>query len=219
MNADREFSLRDFAVDLWDEMGQCDQYVLAKEIALRVPPHQRLRALEEAALAFADLVIRGQRRTRAVKMPLRDRLERRTEHVGDCFIWTGKKASNGYGQITISSNGHPLSRRVHRVSYEEFVGPIPPGYEIDHRCHSQDPDACPRPCIHILCWNPEHLRPVTRLENMQGRRKQTRCRNGHDFTPENTYRAPGTPLIRRCMACRELKNLTRERPGQTTQPA
>jgi len=43
---------------------------------------------------------------------------------------------------------------VHRVMYEEDVGPIPDGLEIDHLCRNR------------ACCNPAHLEPVTHSENV-----------------------------------------------------
>jgi hypothetical protein len=209
-----EFSLRTLHREVWDELGRCDRATLAAEIARRVPAHHRLDALEEALATYTSLFIRGQRRGDARKASIRDRLERRTERIGDCLIWTGRVSVNGYGKITMSDHGDRKYRPVHCVSYEEFVGPIPEGYEVDHECHSRDPDACPRPCIHILCWNPEHLRAVTPAVNCQRRRTRpldTHCRNGHEHTPENTYIPPGKPWVRVCIPCRRDRDRARYR--------
>lgn len=96
-----------------------------------------------------------------------------------CWLWTRVKTPQGYGLFW---NGQ---RRVgaHRYSYERFVGPIPTGLTIDHLCR-----------VHS-CINPQHLEAVTNRENaLRGvspvaqRARQTHCKRGHEFTPENTYR-------------------------------
>lgn len=66
-----------------------------------------------------------------------------------CWLWLGT-TSNGYGRI--DHGGKTL--RAHRASYEEFVGPIPKGFCVLHRCDT--------PC----CVNPEHLFLGTQQDNM-----------------------------------------------------
>lgn len=95
---------------------------------------------------------------------------------------------NGYGVIGAGPRKSP-TLRTHRVTYERLVGPIPEGHEIDHLCRNR------------ACCNPEHLEPVTRSENVRrGLRKtmQTHCKNGHEFTPDNTRT---TSRQRICKAC------------------
>jgi hypothetical protein len=63
-----------------------------------------------------------------------------------CWIWTGtlwngRGAKYNYGQAW---NGHKRLR-AHRVSYEQFVGPITQGMNVLHKCD------------HRLCINPDHL--------------------------------------------------------------
>lgn len=87
-----------------------------------------------------------------------------------CWLWTGCLNSRGYGVVSISG------RRflVHRVSYEENVGPIPEGLTIDH--------VKDRGCTSKRCFNPEHLEPVTQVENNRRyTRSLTKCSRGHDF--------------------------------------
>lgn len=89
-----------------------------------------------------------------------------------CWIWQGAPKGNGYGQWSVGP------RRVypHRWAYENFVGPIPDGYDIDHLCHVR------------MCVNPAHLEAVTHQENVRRRvARKTHCVNGHEYTPENTY--------------------------------
>jgi hypothetical protein len=47
-----------------------------------------------------------------------------------CFIWQGHRLPAGYGTYNWPS-GRGL---VHRRSHTLFNGPIPPSYEVDHRC-------------------------------------------------------------------------------------
>lgn len=67
-----------------------------------------------------------------------------------CLVWNGHTYSNGYGRIRVDG----IVRLVHRVAYEEAVGPIPEGLEIDHLCRNK------------LCILPAHLEPVTRRVNL-----------------------------------------------------
>lgn len=76
-----------------------------------------------------------------------------------CWIWQPPGASHGYGQIMrrAAVGAKQQSLLAHRVSYEAFVGPIPEGLQIDHLCF------VPK------CVNPEHLEPVTAVENIRRR--------------------------------------------------
>lgn len=163
-----EFSLRALVREVWDELGgDCDCDLLADEVQRRISDGDRSAALAQLLPGFSRQFVATRRKNPA---SLRERLERRTERVGECLLWTGRTDGRGYGAITIHDARGRRSRLVHRVAYEAFVGPIPDGHDLDHWCHSRNPDACVRPCIHIRCWNPEHMRPLTRAEHNRLRR-------------------------------------------------
>lgn len=69
-----------------------------------------------------------------------------------CWLWNRKIRKDGYG---IKSTGKHTAIRAHRWVYEDLVGPIPEGLELDHLCNNP-------PCV-----NPDHLEPVTHEENMR----------------------------------------------------
>lgn len=139
---------------------------------------------------------------------VRDRLLAKVElgpewNGSHCWDWTGTKTRAGYGAI------YRDGRRVQvtRASYEEFVGPMPEGTEIDHLCR--------RP----VCINPWHLEPVTRRENLlRGtgfaavHSRKTHCPQGHPYEGDNLYVTPrGERKCRRChrerQAVRRLAHL------------
>lgn len=68
-----------------------------------------------------------------------------------CWLWTGPTygREGEYGYVYVGSKTLP----VHRASYELFVGPIPPGWEVDHLCRT------------TLCMNPAHLEAVVKAVN------------------------------------------------------
>lgn len=68
-----------------------------------------------------------------------------------CWEWTGAATSDGYGRLNV--NGRQML--AHRLSWELANGEIPKKMDVDHRCSN------PR------CVNPDHLRVVTRSQNMQ----------------------------------------------------
>lgn len=125
---------------------------------------------------------------------------------GGCWLWTKSLSHNGYGRAVIS-RGKNLA--VHRISYEAFVGPIPAGLQLDHKCRVR------------CCCNPAHLEPVTRDENIRRgnaphvvNARKTHCNRGHAFTAENTIRTGRG--ARACRACRDITNKERLRrnPGE-----
>lgn len=126
-----------------------------------------------------------------------ERMLSRTMVTDACWIWLGGRDTQGYGQISVNNR----LVGVHRLSYQEHVGPIANGAVIDHLCH--DPSVCVGgPCPHRLCVNPAHLRAAT-VEDNSARQVpafKTHCVRGHLYTELTTGRnRSGT---RYCKACR-----------------
>ena len=87
--------------------------------------------------------------------------------VGDgCWPWVGATDPKGYGRFGI--NGSVLF--AHRVGYEFFVGPIPDGYLLRHRCDNP-------PCV-----RPDHLLPGTDQDNADDMRRRGRANYGKRLT-------------------------------------
>ncbi len=85
----------------------------------------------------------------------------------------------------------------HRYAYEQLIGPIPAGLELDHLC--RDP----------ACVNPYHLEPVTHAENMRrsvhANSVKTHCKSGHRFSPKNTATRRGKRICKRCHAAENMR--------------
>jgi HNH endonuclease len=77
-----------------------------------------------------------------------------------CWIYTGGKASNGYGVIDVNGK----STLVHRFSFELFVETIPSGMEVLHKCDVR------------LCVNPKHLMLGSAQDNSSDMVKKGRNR-------------------------------------------
>lgn len=108
---------------------------------------------------------------------------------GFCWAWTGYRMPSGYGQV-----GHEGKVQLtHRVAYEQLVGTIPDGLQLDHLC------------VNKPCCNPSHTEPVTGKVNCErtDHANKPRCVNGHPLIGPNLrvkQRANGLSQ-RECRAC------------------
>jgi hypothetical protein len=90
------------------------------------------------------------RKPRAID-PMKRLLARSTRcGANGCWLWTGAKDYDGYGQISVSGK----SARAHRVSYEDKHGTIPLGAVLCHHCDNPS------------CINPDHMFLGTNADNV-----------------------------------------------------
>lgn len=136
-----------------------------------------------------------------------ERLMAKVEKVDGHWMWTGATGGDGrYGSFYYKGK----VRRSHRAAYEMFIGPIPDGLVIDHKCRV------------TLCCNPEHLQVVTQHENIMlgeaiqsKNAKKTHCFRGHEFNEENTYvMKNGGRSCRPCRPIARAEKLARDLRGE-----
>jgi hypothetical protein len=123
---------------------------------------------------------------------VRERLKSRIIISGECWEYRNSANETGYGAIAYQGR----MQNAARVSYVLFVGTLPYGYEPDHLCRNR------------ACVRPDHLEGVPKRVNiLRGespiakQARQTHCKNGHEFTPENTIRESASK--RKCRECRK----------------
>lgn len=115
-----------------------------------------------------------------------------------CWEWGAQLNVSGYGVVKIGGN----PQMAHRVSYKFFHGDIPDGMSVCHKCDNP------------VCINPKHLFLGTHQDNMDDMYKKGRhggakislahkskmfCKNGHEYTDENTRIRPNGHRV--CRAC------------------
>lgn len=124
----------------------------------------------------------------------------KVDKTDTCWLWQAA-TRRGYGAFWLG--GRHVA--AHRFAYQFLVGPVPDDLHLDHLCRTP------------ACVNPAHLEPVTCRENLlrspvtfQGiNARKTHCKNGHEFTPENTREWRGGRICREC-----ARRITKEYRGR-----
>lgn len=88
-----------------------------------------------------------------------------------CWNWTGAHCPKRYGHMKVG----PKYEKAHRLAYRLYVGPIPPGMVVCHRCDNPP------------CANPAHLWVGTPRDNIHDCIAKGRQRTGQTFGEKNHF--------------------------------
>lgn len=120
-------------------------------------------------------------------------------NIEDCWLYARVVDKRGYGTISVwlKDEKRMTTCCAHRVMYENMVGAIPEGLELNHLCEVK------------TCINPDHLEAITHKQNMWYSQPfgDNRCKRGHELTEDNVYTwYKNTSLHRQCRKCSMMKS-------------
>lgn len=99
-------------------------------------------------------------RSARIKQIIESKIERVPE--SGCWLWTGATIGSGYGSFSMGKHN---TFYAHRESYKAYVGSIPDGMYVMHKCDVR------------CCCNPDHLGIGTQLDNMRDAKRKGRTVN------------------------------------------
>lgn len=118
-----------------------------------------------------------------------------------CWLWNSFVDKNGYGIICTGSNrsGTRKYLKAHRLSYETFVGKIPTGLLVCHKCDVPS------------CINPNHLFLGSHADNVADMMKKNRHKTGGKPHPGETN--PRAKLKQHLVDQIKLEHIPQKRGG------
>lgn len=100
-------------------------------------------------------------------MDIKERLLKNVDMSSGCWIWTKFRDKDGYGGTHINlPGGGQRGVRAHRLAYTVFVGEIPDGKLVLHKCDNP------------ACINPDHLFLGTQSDNIRDCVRKGRFKGG-----------------------------------------
>lgn len=107
--------------------------------------------------------------------------------------------AQGYPAVAFKINGRSMVKTVHTLVMTTFVGPRPLGHVVRHGPNGKLDSGLGNLSYGTYAENSADMVREGHAGKYQA--SKTRCKNGHDFTPENTYRSPNRNE-RQCRKCR-----------------
>lgn len=122
--------------------------------------------------------------------------------AGGCWEWTGSRHRPGYGSFFADGK----CWRAHRWAYTHFIGPIPSGMFVCHKC---DNPPCVNPAHLFLGTNGDNMRDASRKNRLGGpkpRKNKGFCKRGHAVSGLNAMPTKGAGFqCRICMTANRAK--------------
>jgi hypothetical protein len=105
-----------------------------------------------------------------------------------CLLWVAATNPKGYGIFSIAGKLY----MAHRLSWEHYKGPIPPGLFVLHNCPTVDTPSC---------INPYHLYLGTHQDNMLDKINKGQCSHASashlgESNPKAIIKSQDVPIIR-----------------------
>lgn len=113
-----------------------------------------------------------------------------------CWLWAGGVGATGYGRFHLEGK----ATSAHRAAYRLFVGPIPNGKNVCHKCDVRG------------CVRPSHLFVGSQLENIIDMVAKRRHAHGPSFAARVTpSRARGEKSGRAKLTNRQVASIRRSK--------
>ena len=117
-----------------------------------------------------------------------------------CWVFMGNLSNKGYGVIGNDAGEEKKLYSTHRKTFEYFIGEIPKGISVCHRCDVTS------------CCNPNHLFLGTHKQNMEDRKRKGRCAIADKNARSKITHKQAEMIIEYKKQGKNLKELSRQLP-------